>query len=43
MLKRVNHIGIAVKDMEEAREYWNKMFGVETHHRLLPKGTCRFV
>ena len=30
MLKRVNHIGIAVKDMEEAREYWNKIFGVET-------------
>lgn len=30
MLKRVNHIGIAVRDMEAAREYWNKIFGVET-------------
>lgn len=30
MLKRVNHIGIAVKDMDEAREFWNKNFGVET-------------
>jgi methylmalonyl-CoA epimerase len=30
MLKRVNHIGIAVKDMNQAREFWNKIFGVET-------------
>lgn len=30
MLKRVNHIGIAVKDMDQAREFWNKIFGVET-------------
>jgi methylmalonyl-CoA epimerase len=30
MLKKVNHIGIAVKNMDEAREFWNKIFGVET-------------
>jgi methylmalonyl-CoA epimerase len=30
MLKRVNHIGIAVKDMDQAREFWNRIFGVET-------------
>lgn len=30
MLKRVNHIGIAVKDMDQARGFWNKIFGVET-------------
>jgi len=30
MLKRINHIGIAVRDMGEAREYWNKILGVET-------------
>ena len=29
MLKRVNHIGIAVKNMDEAREFWHKKFGVE--------------
>ena len=30
MLKRVNHIGIAVRDLDQAIEFWNKMFGVET-------------
>ena len=30
MLKRVNHIGIAVKNMDEAREFWRKKFGVES-------------
>jgi methylmalonyl-CoA/ethylmalonyl-CoA epimerase len=30
MFKKVNHIGIAVKNMDEAREFWNKMYGVET-------------
>ena len=30
MLKRVNHIGIAVRNMDEAREFWSKIFGVET-------------
>ena len=30
MLKKVNHIGIAVKNMDEAREFWIKMYGVET-------------
>jgi methylmalonyl-CoA/ethylmalonyl-CoA epimerase len=30
MLKRVNHIGIAVKNMGEAREFWRKKFGVES-------------
>jgi methylmalonyl-CoA/ethylmalonyl-CoA epimerase len=29
MLKRVNHIGIAVRNMDEAREFWHKKFGVE--------------
>ena len=29
MLKRVNHIGIAVRNMDEAREFWRKKFGVE--------------
>src|SRR5512139_1501751 len=29
MLKRVNHIGLAVKNMDEAREFWHKKFGVE--------------
>ena len=30
MLKRVNHIGIAVRNMDEAREFWHKKFGVES-------------
>ncbi len=30
MLKRVNHIGIAVKNMDEARDFWQKKFGVES-------------
>ena len=30
MLKRVNHIGIAVRNMDEAREFWRKKFGVES-------------
>jgi methylmalonyl-CoA/ethylmalonyl-CoA epimerase len=30
MLNRVNHIGIAVKDMDQARAFWNKIFGVES-------------
>ena len=30
MLKRVNHIGIAVRNMDEAREFWHDKFGVET-------------
>jgi methylmalonyl-CoA/ethylmalonyl-CoA epimerase len=30
MLKRVNHIGIAVRNMDEAREFWQKKFGVES-------------
>jgi methylmalonyl-CoA/ethylmalonyl-CoA epimerase len=30
MLKRVNHIGIAVKNMDEAREFWQKKFGVDS-------------
>jgi methylmalonyl-CoA/ethylmalonyl-CoA epimerase len=30
MLKRVNHIGIAVQDLDKAIEFWNKMFGVQT-------------
>jgi methylmalonyl-CoA/ethylmalonyl-CoA epimerase len=29
MLRRVNHIGIAVRNMDEAREFWHKKFGVE--------------
>ncbi len=29
MLKRVNHIGIAVRNMDEAREFWHKKFGVD--------------
>jgi len=29
MLQRVNHIGIAVRNMDEAREFWHKKFGVE--------------
>ena len=30
MLNRVNHIGIAVKDMDQARAFWSKIFGVES-------------
>lgn len=30
MLKRVNHIGIAVKNMDEARKFWSEKFGVES-------------
>ena len=30
MFKKVNHIGIAVKNMDEARAFWSKMYGVET-------------
>ena len=30
MFKKVNHIGIAVKNMDEARTFWNTMYGVET-------------
>jgi methylmalonyl-CoA epimerase len=30
MLKRVNHIGIAVQDLDQAIEFWNRMFGVQT-------------
>jgi len=37
MFKKVNHIGIAVKNMDEAREFWNKMFGVETPPPMIEK------
>lgn len=37
MLKKVNHIGVAVKNMDEARTFWNKMFGVETPSPMTEK------
>lgn len=30
MLKRVNHIGLAVKDLSQAMKFWNTIFGVDT-------------
>ena len=30
MLKRVNHIGIAVKDLDQAMKFWHGTFGVDT-------------
>jgi len=37
MLKRVNHIGIAVKDMDQAMKFWRLVFGVETPAPLIEK------
>lgn len=30
MLQRINHIGIAVKDVEKAMKQWREVFGLET-------------
>lgn len=30
MLKQISHLGIAVKDLEEAREFYRSAFGVES-------------
>jgi methylmalonyl-CoA/ethylmalonyl-CoA epimerase len=32
MLKSINHIGIAVKDIEKSKELFKKIFGVEHFH-----------
>jgi methylmalonyl-CoA/ethylmalonyl-CoA epimerase len=32
MLKSINHIGIAVKDIEKSKEIFKKLFGVEKFH-----------
>ena len=32
MLKSINHIGIAVKDLEKSKELFRKIFGVENFH-----------
>jgi len=37
MLKRVNHIGIAVKDLDQAMEFWRRTFGVDTPAPVVEK------
>ena len=31
MLKKIDHIGIAVKDLDEARKYYEEVLGLECH------------
>lgn len=32
MIKGINHIGIAVKDLEVSKELYSKIFGIEKYH-----------
>jgi methylmalonyl-CoA epimerase len=38
MFERINHVGIAVEDLDEALERYERQFGVELLHRELLEG-----
>jgi methylmalonyl-CoA epimerase len=35
MLKQISHLGIAVKDLEEAREFYRSVFGLESSEPII--------
>ncbi len=35
MIKQINHLGIAVKDLEKAREFYRSIFGLESSEPIL--------
>jgi len=35
MIKQINHLGIAVKNLEEAREFYRSLFGLESSEPLI--------
>lgn len=38
MLKQISHLGVAVKDIEEAREFYRSVFGVESGEPVVGGG-----
>ena len=38
MIKAISHLGVAVRDMEEAREFYRKVFGVESGEPMVGGG-----
>jgi len=38
MIKAISHLGVAVKDLEEAREFYRSVFGVESSEPMVGGG-----